>query len=214
MNPADIYAKIEQLVRNTAHQEAVNVYKDLGTRYNVASVPTHTHNGVDSNQIPYKNIVQGNKYTGVLTEDATETATLGGVFNPTRIDFNGFAANNADGTPATKRALINGAIQFGTCFSFTDFTPPITVNTSGSGQPFLQYCGSMYIDHTDLTKNKVFATTGAGTESTAFFAYANDDTGATFVRAQVTSFDNQLGLLKISFTMGTNVKLAGCFTIS
>lgn len=214
MDNIELYAKIKELVKNEARQEATKVYNELGTKYNVAQVPTHSHNGVDSTPIPYKNIVQGDKYTAVIIEDATETASIGGVFNPTRISFNGFAADNADGSPATKRAIINGAIEFGTCYEYSDLTPPIIVTTSGPGKPFLQYCNSMYIDSSDLTKNRVFATAGAGSNSTAYFAYANDDAGTTFVRAQVTSFNNQLGILTISFTMGTNVKLAGTFTIS
>lgn len=50
-DPLSSYMKIQEMVRNEARQIAEQVYNDLGTRYNVATVPTHSHNGVDSVQI-------------------------------------------------------------------------------------------------------------------------------------------------------------------
>ena len=206
-DPLKFYTKIQDLIRNEARQVATQVYNELGTKYNVAEVPAHTHNGVDSNQIPYKNIVQGNKYTTVIQADASETVTIGGISNPTRIVFQGFAANNADGTPATKRTIINGEINFGQGFVFSDLTPPITVTTSGSGIPFVQSSNSMYIDSADLAKNRVSA-------SQQDFIYALDDTSTVIARATAITYNNQLGLLTITFVVGTNWKIQGTFTIT
>jgi hypothetical protein len=216
----DFYTKIQDLVRKEAEQVATQVYNKLGTKYNVAQVPTHTHNGIDSVQIPYKNIIQGQKYTSglIVYDDAfaplTATFTIGGIFNPTRIVFAGFAANNADGTPATKRAIINGEINFGTCLEFSDMTPPIVVSTSGAGKPFLQFCNSMYIDSSDLTKNRVIATEGAGDSATAYFILSNDDAAAVFASVQATDYNNQTGILTIDVVLAANVKLQGALTIT
>lgn len=208
----DSFAKIKEMVRNEARNIATEVYNDLGTRFGVAKIPTHTHNGVDSNQIPSKNLVQGNKYISSITEDTTETVTIGGIFNPSTIIFSGFAANNADGTPATKRAILNGQIQFGNCLEFSDLTPPYFVTTSGAGQPFLQFSNSMYVDSTTLANNRVSSAFGAG--SSGSFIYSLDSASAVFASAQATSFNNQLGLLTIDFVVGTNVKIQGALVIT
>lgn len=206
------------MVQNEARQIAMSVYNELGTKYSVAQVPNHTHTGTDTNRINYKDIIQGTKYNTTLSTEVadipTTTFVLGGVFNPTRISFQGFAANNADGTPATKRALLNGEVNFGTCFNFGDATPPIVVNTSGPGQAFMQSCNSMYVDSTTLANNRVTTTAGAGNGSTAFFAYSLDNTGTVFASIKVTDYNNQLGLLTIVFTLGTNVKVQGAFSVT
>lgn len=208
----DSFFKIQEMVRNEARQIATEVYNDLGTRFGVAKIPTHTHNGVDSNQIPAENLIQGNKYISSIAEDTTETVTIGGIFNPVKIIFSGFAANNADGTPATKRAILNGEIDFGNCLEFSDLTPPYVVTTSGTGKPFLQFSNSMYVDSTSLANNRVSSAFGAGASGN--FIYSLDSASAVFASAQATSFNNQLGLLTIDFVVGTNVKIQGALVIT
>lgn len=338
--PLTLYTRIQELVRNEARQVATEVYNSLGTKYNVAQVPTHSHNGVDSNPIPYKNIVQGNKYTTFLIEEVSETITIGGIANPTKIIFMGFAANNkitsatlngtlpvgnftvsgaflggensatlsaswlgttgifqvtfsngdvrnvnftngstsitwsgnltgaatatihVDGAAgsgvlssnwtgesgsrpvtfsngdvrnmtftngstgvtfsgailsssatatltigASKRAIINGEINFGQCFIFSDLVPPLTVTTIGSGIPFIQSSNSMYIDGNNLANTRVNA-------SSQDFIYAADESGTIVARGTATDYDNQLGLLTITFVVGTNWKIQGAFTIT
>ncbi len=207
MEPLDLYSKIQTLVINEAKKQAELVYEKKGTKYNVADVPTHSHNGIDSVQLNYKNIIQGNKYITLLVEDVVEDVTIGGIFNPTRISFYGFAANNADGTPATKRAVISGEINFGRCFSVSDLTPPIVVTAIGQAVPFVQSGNSMYIDTTDLTKTRVGA-------SGVNFIYAVDDSASVVAQGTVTDYNNQTGVLSISFTVGTNWKIQGGFTIN
>jgi len=114
MDPNKIFEQIEDQVANLAKKVAIKVYEKLGTRYNVPSVPTHTHTGQDTNRINYKDIVQGTKYvTGLSITNAdavtdNETITIGGVFNPTRIIFQGFVANNAITAYTLTGALIAG----------------------------------------------------------------------------------------------------------
>lgn len=270
-DPTALYAKIQELVKNEARQIATEVYNTLGTQFGVAKVPTASYDGVDANRIQYKNIIQGDKYASDISEDTTEVVTLGGISNPTRIVFQGFAANNSitaytltgslalaavnatlstnwtrtsgiypvtfsngdvryvtftnastaiswtGGLSSTatasitvganKRAIINGEINFGSCFLFTDLTPPITVSTNGPGIPFIQSSNAMYVDSNDLTKNRVFT-------NPLSFIYSLDDTGTVFASAQATSYNNQLGLLTISFVVGANVKIQGALTIT
>lgn len=214
MDPLELYVKIQELVQNEARKVATDVYNELGTKFNVAEVPAHTHTGVDTNRVNQKDVIPGSKYTTSLSEDTTETVTLGGVFNPSRISFNGFVANNADGSPATKRAIIQGAIEFGPSFEFSDLVPPITVSTSGSGKSYVQYCNGMFVDSTTLANNRVFSTEGAGNSATAFFIYAIDNTGGVIASAQLTKYNNQTGILTIDFVVGTNYKIQGAFTIT
>lgn len=207
-----LYLKIQELVKNEARQVATEVFNKLGTQYGVGKVPIAVHDGTDTTQINQKNIIPGNKYGTLLQifDDGgplTTTITLGGIANPTRIFFQGFAANNADGSPATKRAIINGEINFGTCFLFSDLTPPIAVSTVGSGIPFIQSSNSMYVDSTDLTKNRVFT-------NPLSFIYALDDTGTVIAQCTAITYNNQLGLLTITCTVGLNWKIQGAFTIT
>lgn len=214
MDAINIYSKIQTLVQNEARQIAQQVYSDKGTRYGVATVPAHTHTGVDTNRINQKDIVQGVKYTALILQDTSDNSTIGGIFNPIRISFQGFAANNADGSPATKRAIINGEINFGVCAKVSDITPPISISTSGPGKPFMQSSNYMYIDSSDLTKNRVGATTDAGNDSDGYFVFALDDTGTPFATIQATSYDNQAGVLFLTSVVGTNVKIQGAFNVT
>ncbi len=267
-----------QNLRAMMKEIAEETYNTLGTQYNVPNVPVHVHTGIDTNKISYKAIVQGTKYTTGISENATQTTTIGGVTNPTRILFQGFAANN-NVAPATKIAIINGEINFGTCFEFSDLTPPLTISTSGAGEPYIQSCNYMYVDSADLTKNRVGSTEGAvdytltatgafgggetaatltsnwgGNTTTkefifsnndvrlgvlthnsasvtwttalssaasssilatsAFFIFAQDDTGAVVALARVTNYNNQIGVLTVSFIVGLNWVIQGAFTIT
>lgn len=201
-----LYTKIQELVKNEARNIATEVYNTLGTQYGVAQIPAHIHNGVDSVQLTLSDLIQGNKYQSFLVEDISETTTIGGIFNPSRISFSGFAANNKT-VPATKRALINGEVNFGTCFAVTDLVPPLVISTNGPGVPFIQGGNAIYIDSTDLTKNRV-------TAGNISFILARDDTGTDIVTATILSYNNQLGLLTISFVLATDWKLQGNLVIS
>lgn len=339
-NPEEFFTKIQGMVDRRAREIATEVYNELGTKYDVAQVPAHSHNGIDSNALGYKDIVQGEKYISLLSEDTSETVTLGGVFNPSRIVFQGFAANNAiasatlDGTlpvgnftvtgafaggensailsvnwvgttgifqvtfsngnvrnvqftngakaiswsgvltgaatatihsdgnagtatlnapwagatgirpvtfsngnirnvtftngsadifisgaiitptatadliiGASLRAILNGEINFGTCFQFNDLIPPITVQTNGPGIPFVQSANAMYVDSTTLSKNRV-------SSSATDFIYSTDDTASIFARATLISYDNLLGILTITFELATGVRIQGALTIT
>lgn len=46
------YAEIQAMVRKEARDIATQVYKELGTKFGVPSVPLHVHNGSDAPKIP------------------------------------------------------------------------------------------------------------------------------------------------------------------
>lgn len=205
-SPIDLFAKLQPLVQNEARQQATNVYKELGTRYNVASVPTHLHNGIDSVPISESDVIPGNKTLSGLLFDTSETITLVGLntANIRRIVYLAFAANNKT-LPATKRAIINGEVQFGRCYSFSgNGTGTIAVETSRVGTPFVQICNAMYVDSTDLTKNRVHI--GAA------LAEATDDSGSNVVSLTLDNYD--YNSLTLTCTLATDWKLQGNLIIS
>ncbi len=169
-------------------------------QFNLSKIPNHFHNGTDSNRIAEVDLEQNNKNISGLIFDTSETVTLTGLNlrNIKGITLLGFAANNADGSPATKRAIINGEAQFGKCFGFTGAgTGAIQITTSKVGDPFIQMSNGMYVDSTDLTKNRV----AIGPN----LARAVDDTAA--VMASLTIDDYTYTSLTLTCVVATNWKL-------
>lgn len=56
MNNLDLYSGIQELVRNDARLIAEGVYDSKGTKFGVADIPVHTHNGVDTSPLPFQNV--------------------------------------------------------------------------------------------------------------------------------------------------------------
>lgn len=75
------YGKFQALIEMDARRVATDVYNTLGTRYGVAEVPYHEHNGVDSPNIPWENIQDPIQYVH-WTLPGTSAATAGnyGIF--------------------------------------------------------------------------------------------------------------------------------------
>lgn len=200
---ADDNLKLQSMIENISTRIAEEVYQKLGTRYNVASVPTHTHDGVDTIQIPDRNILSAEKNGSGFVFDTSETIVIRGLnlSNMKRITFLGFAANNADGSPATLRAIINGVAQFGRCYQFSgEGTGTITVSTDKPGTPFMQMSNAMYVDSGTLSNNRVSI---SGTE----IANAVNNSGSSVVSLTLDSYtDNSM---TFTCTLGSNWKLQG-----
>lgn len=66
MDPLDIYEKIQFLVQKEIDDKIVNYSSNA--RYNVAQIPAHSHNGVDSNRIVGTNLQEPLRqmYTGTF----------------------------------------------------------------------------------------------------------------------------------------------------
>lgn len=84
MNPLDLYSSIQELVKKDAGLVAGQVYDEKGTRYGVADVPIHTHNGVDSAKIDFQNLNSKVRYLLYRIIDSatsvTATTSVGGDF--------------------------------------------------------------------------------------------------------------------------------------
>ena len=207
MDNVQLFAKIQELVKNEARQEATNVYNELGTKYNVAQVPTHSHNGIDSNPISESDVIPANKHFSGLVFDTSETITIIGLntSNIRRISFLGFVANNKS-APATKRAITNGEVQFGRCYEFSgNGTGTVAVTTNKVGTSFVQMSNYMYVDSTDLTKNRV----GIGGGS---LVYVLDDVGTVVADLTLDNYD--YNSLTFTCTLDTDWKLQGNIIIS
>lgn len=202
--------KLQKMMEEIAEKKATEVYNKLGTKYNVASVPAHVHNSVDTQGFNIKNLAPGNKYTSTLIVDSSDTYFIGGIFNPANITFMGYAANTG-GSPtgaASEKALINGQINFGTCFLVTDIEPPIVVQTSGAGQPFTQMSNFMYFDEAAV------ANTTVGQSPFHFAIAAEGGAGTIVASGQVTAYNNQTGVMTIDVVLATGWVMLLSFTIT
>lgn len=100
----------------TAKQEAGALYANRGTRFGVAEVPVHAHNGVDAPQIPYGNLFQKKIYVHwTLPGSSAATAGNYGVFwvAPVACTVIGFAevhevAGSAGGTVSLQLERLQG----------------------------------------------------------------------------------------------------------
>lgn len=54
--PIELYAAIQPFVEQEARRVANDVYDTKGTQYGVGKIPYHEHNGIDSPNVPYKNL--------------------------------------------------------------------------------------------------------------------------------------------------------------
>jgi hypothetical protein len=123
--------------------------------YSSSRIPVHIHNGIDSVKISESDLIRSNKFitslVTTLVTGGTEIDTLTSIPNINRVTFMGFAADNASGS-ATKRVIINGQAEIGQCY-FTDST-----HTIPDTQNIIQMSNFMYVNSTDLTKNRVGST--------------------------------------------------------
>lgn len=124
-----LYAKIQELVKNEARQQAVEVFNTLGTQFDVGKIPADPHNGTASSQIPISSILESipiNGFSGNCTINgfndeascvgAGGTWREGGVFNTVQLDTQKVNNEYSSGkrNPATSYILpINIIYGFG-----------------------------------------------------------------------------------------------------
>lgn len=151
---------------------AMEVFNESSFRsqFSPSQTTFHTHNGIDSSRVNQSDLVTSDKYIAFATATAGY-ATLQVTTTPTSIQFYGFAANNADGTSPTKRAICNGNAQLGVCYTAlnsTDLTP------GASGQSsFIQASNSLYTEATDVTGIPLTTTGALSTGNTSATLTAN-----------------------------------------
>ena len=201
----------KQQVKKIADQAILDYMRNK--QYTVSKIASHEHNGTDTIKIKRENIINSVKKTTFLVDTNTTGSplviydTIPNIANVNNITFMGFVANNAS-TSATKRAIINGQAEIGICQGFSDATTLINLP-----QNVIQMCNFMYIDQTDLTKNRVGATNGDITTQNPFgyFTFVTDDTGTNVVKT-VVSYANSIISLKTTLAAGW--KLQGALIIT
>ncbi len=146
----------EQQIREIVQEELKK--SGQGNQYNVTPTSSHTHNGIDSQRVSHNNIIPSTTSLISLNTFASENLTLETIQGITTITLNGIAADNYD-QAVTSKATISGHAQLGNCFEYKQTSVSSTyIKAVGNQKSFLQASNSMFIDTTDLTKTKVFAT--------------------------------------------------------
>ena len=194
-------------------QQGIKDYMD-SSQYGVTKIPSHLHNGVDTSRISQKDIISSDIHFAFYIEDVSEDFTINNVPKYiTELNFSGFAANNKVGA-ATKRAIINGKVFFGKAYTYTGSGTAISMSsTPNVSYSFIQSGNSMYVDSTDLTKNRVGASQGLydPVAHTGGFVTVTDDTGAVVASLGVKSFVGDT--ITLTSFLGTNWKIQGLLTI-
>jgi hypothetical protein len=180
----------EEQIRQIVREEMVRNY-----RSGAPLIPPHTHNGNDNLRIPQSNIVSSVKGNAFIESIVSETFTLSVTASPTSVIFVGYAANNASGGSANKRAIINGNAQLGASYLFTGsgstFSP-------GARQSLVQVSNAMYVDSGSLGNNRV-------TTSDAAIALVQDSSGTTIVSVTIVSFDSKSVTFQTTLASGWEI---------
>lgn len=64
------------MILKDAKDQALAVYNEKATQYNVPTVPVHEHNGTDSSQIPFPNLLNAQQYRVLRNITLTSTQIL------------------------------------------------------------------------------------------------------------------------------------------
>lgn len=174
--------EIQKLIQNE-----INSYMNT-KQYNVSKIPNHLHNGTDTNKINGADIVNNAKMYSFLVQTKSETFTITNLIpNINRISFYGFSANNADGSAATKRCLLNGEAYLGNCIEFSGESSVMTGNkisaaTTPRRKSIIQSSNALYTDTANFNKTKVAA-------SGLNLLYCVDDTGAVVTQLTILSWN-------------------------
>ena len=192
-------------IKNLIHQE-IQSDKRL-SQFNYDKIPAHEHNGIDTVKISQANIINNNKIT--VDFAATSPGGIGvipNIPNLSRITFMGILANNASGGTATKRFILNGVAEVGNCYYINGTTEVST------GTNIIAIENNMYVDSTDLTKNRIGAGNGLDAQHTNYLVYAQDNTATTpttgLIGVMTVTYDEKNVTLNVS-TLATGWLLQG-----
>lgn len=149
MTKLEQYEQIQGMVRKEIEGMFPALYAQQATKYGVAEVPLHTHNGYDSNRVNAWDLNQSQASTGSITMSTDGTRYHIGLnlkpgisFAPSIIRFNGIVVNST--TSPTIRALVCGDGFIGPSFYQQPETGSTTsVNVGGPPQVVIQ--SSSYI---------------------------------------------------------------------
>ena len=199
----------EEKIKQIAESVAQSVYNQnqSGSQFAVSQIPFHTHNGTDSSRVKQGSIIPGTTSLIGLKSIASETLTLNTTQDITIISLCGFAANNVS-APATKRAIINGNAQLGSCFNYTGWPGSATsIPVVGTISSFLQTCNSMYFYAgatvvANLTTTAPMFLGDVSANLSAAFAYASGNYLTFFSNGDKRGADYVNGSANIYWTGG------------
>jgi len=142
------YADIQPMVQKEIQSQFEKLYKQYATKYGVASVPRHTHNGFDAPKVNAWDLNQSQASTGSITMSTDGTRYRIGLnlkpglsFAPSIVRFNGIVVNPSTAAP-TIRALVCGDAFIGSSF-YQQPESSTSVNIGGIPQVVIQ--SSSYI---------------------------------------------------------------------
>jgi len=105
------YERIQAMVQKEIATQFPALYRQEATKYGVASVPLHEHNGLDANKISQANIVPSLRASGSITMATDDTRyELGSSFNPTSVWFYGTAVRTNTTFTVTSANATAGAV--------------------------------------------------------------------------------------------------------
>lgn len=164
----------------------------------------HIHDGNGSAKLSRDNIIPGMRASGSITF-ATNGATyeLGTNFNPSSLDFYGFAVYNPGSVSI--RSHVVGNAQLGTSYYYQPKTTR-SVTAGGPIQNVIQSSSAFTIDSTIATP--VVRTT----VSEGHLISVEYPSGTIVARATVTTFGN--GSIFLSVVLATNWSIVGNFVVT
>lgn len=112
------YAEIQPLVQKEIESQFQRLYQQYASKYGVASVPLHTHNGLDAPKINSANLTQGLRASGSIslqTNGQQYTLNLTGA--PSHVQFYGNAIHRTGGV-IDVRAQAIGSAELGPSYYF------------------------------------------------------------------------------------------------
>lgn len=118
----------------------------MASKYGVASVPLHVHNGADSPRIKQSDLITSYGTTGTITMSTDGQRysiglnTQNGAFAPSNIRFNGIVVNST--TAPTIRALCVGDAFLGNSFYLQPVAGSSTAVTEGGPAQVIVQSGS------------------------------------------------------------------------
>jgi len=134
------YADIQALVRKEIETMFPQLYSQQATKYGVAKVPLHVHNGFDAPQIKASDVIASQAASGSITMSTTGqryqiglNVKPGSPFAPSIIRFNGIAVHSSTSPAITPdiRALVVGDAFIGPSF----YLQPLTTSSVTVGGP-------------------------------------------------------------------------------
>ncbi len=116
------------------------------SRFQLANIPRHIHNGIDSLPINQSDITPSIRASGSITFATSTEYRLGITFNPSSVWFYGAAVHRTAGT-IDMRAHVVGNAQLGPTYYFQPLTTT-SVQIGGNLQNIIQSSSAFLIDST------------------------------------------------------------------